>query len=168
MNDSFSNYDQSTSGPANNSKASPSVKGLASEPRPIPAWLKQGAEKVAVQAVAGIGWFCLLSCAVIFGTALGNGVPMARSATAAFNSGFTAGLRASVPRPIAAGQKLVINPVPEPDAPGRKSVTPSPIKTALLETLEAEPVSRNPKAFEVKESVIRSKVSDPSKVFETK
>jgi hypothetical protein len=157
------------------------VKGLASEPRPIPAWLKQGAEKVAVQAVAGIGWFCLLSCAVIFGTAWGNGVPMARSATAAFNSGFTAGLKAcpcnqkgptlvgaSVPRPIAAGQKLVINPVPEPDAPGRKSVTPSPIKTALLETLEAEPVSRNPKAFEVKESVIRSKVSDPSKVFETK
>lgn len=88
---------------------------------------------------------------------------MARTASESFKQGMTVGLKncpcankgptpigQSVPKPTAVGQTLVINPQ---SVPADKSVTPEPAKV-LFETLKVEPVSTNPKAFEVKETVV--------------
>ena len=89
-----------------------------------------------VQAgLLGLLKFCGISLAVVVGTSLGNGVPMARSTSAAFETGFKTGLSkcpCANKRPSTA---TVSSLRPEP-LPNLDTLSPTPIVPATATTVK--------------------------------
>lgn len=80
---------------------------------------------LGVLAVLACG--CYLSVVIAVGTAIGNGVPMARSASQAFEQGMKQGIAncpCNAKRPVAVTGPTPLKPVPEPSS---VAISPTPL-----------------------------------------
>jgi hypothetical protein len=126
--------------PSKDKSESPS-ESVASPSRPAP-WVPDVLQCVARTA----SQFTVICLAVVIGTSLGNGVPMARTASQNFNLGLQAGLRDCPcrhhgPTPVKAASPGTVKRdaqalVPVPEAVGVAGQTAAAVKRDAVETDE--------------------------------